>query len=74
MFRLAVALACFVQCFAALSQNPTGDAIGSVRGLILRLLGPEMLPHFNLTVIDPTPGRDGFAYDTFSIEAAGELA
>ncbi len=67
------AIACLLAVAAAVPQsNPTGDAIVAAQGLVSRLLGQSFVNKFAYEVISPTLGADGFAYDTFEFEAAGD--
>jgi hypothetical protein len=71
---LRLAFVTFTLCVAAGATpqaNPTGDAIAAAQGLVSRLLGPDFVSKFAFEVIPPTPGADGFGYDTFEFEAAG---
>jgi hypothetical protein len=56
---------------SALTSNPTGDVVGSVQGLISRMLGPSYVSKFTIEVINGTAGPGGFVYDTFEYQSAG---
>lgn len=74
MQRLLIANVVLSGCSSARAYSRSGlhDPVGSVQGLIGRVLGPQYVSSFNLTVIPPDPAT---GFDVYELEAgtAGQI-